>query len=216
MSNQTPPLPIRLSSNVVVPPAVLTSMLSSFSKQTTAYRSYISWLAKQTETTETTTNLTKRAQIPEGISVGNDPKKARTTPAPDGEKQIPDPIPTPSLEPEKTSNQTQAQGKSDFDVFLDTYYPQKNTLRPKLITYTTLESLNSISPESSDEEVQKICRKCHNEYQGSGHKMSIFLDFSPHVFMLLILIISVVPQIQRENREMPWMGTMSNTRKKVS
>jgi hypothetical protein len=46
--------------------------------------------------------------------------------------------------------------------------------------------------------------------------MSIFLDFSPHVFMLLILIISVVPQIQRENREMPWMGTMSNTRKKVS
>jgi hypothetical protein len=89
-------------------------MLSSFSKQTTAYRSYISWLAKQTETTETTTNLTKRAQIPEGISVGNDPKKARTTPAPDGEKQIPDPIPTPSLEPEKNFKPNPSPRKKRF------------------------------------------------------------------------------------------------------
>jgi hypothetical protein len=45
-------------------------VLSTFSKQTTAYRSYTSWLAKELEaietieTTETTTNPAKRVQSP--------------------------------------------------------------------------------------------------------------------------------------------------------
>jgi hypothetical protein len=179
-------LPQNISPNIL-PPLVLASGIRSLSLQTAAFKSYSNWIANHTGYPFGTVlepeidKLPKRSS--DSIFINPEPKKVCPSPESSiSEDKLPkrssdsifiNPEPKNVCPSTKEPNSEEKENQDpEWKKFLEEQYPERNKVRPKLSSYTTIEELNNLKPEPRDHVYSKVCSKCHREY--AGHKCPRF------------------------------------------